>query len=127
MGEGSLQTLDFGPSRIKILPDHIINKYVMDRYGSGSSYEYCNFPFDKTPSKRIPGRDLTPPRASQLNAILKNWYIPLKKRKEWVDRIRVDRIPWYLPIPFFYPPIPKVNGDSLSREVIPNLNNVEVG
>jgi len=91
--KAELQVVNYGPTKIMIVPDSVGRQYVLDRY---KKEEYCDFPFDKT-TPRLPaatyhetGRappPILPRHASQMNAILSNWYISQKVRDDWLMEI----------------------------------------
>jgi hypothetical protein len=70
---------------------------------------YCDSPFDDSiPSSKLTRFTLSPPaRASQLEKTLLNWYIPNRKRREWLAQVDT------------------VNGKELTKQ-IPNLDAVEI-
>ena len=111
--ELGLQIVDYGPTKIMIVPDSVGRKYVLDRY---KKEEFCDFPFDKT-SPRLSATSYhetgraTPPilprHASQMNAALANWYISQKVRDDWL--MEIGNTP----------------GNKLNEKV-PNLDEVEI-
>ena len=114
--EQELQVVEFGPTRIKLVPDHVGKEYVLQRYGKE---EFCDFPFDKT-SPRLPtksfenlGRAVPPvfpsfPReAFQLHEAIGNWYISPNTRNKWL--LEMGKTP----------------GNELNKQV-PNLNKIEI-
>lgn len=107
VGDGPLQIIDFGPTKIKMLPESIINRYEKIRYRTA---DYCEFPYNKHKDEGLiiasEGESL-PRRSSQLYEALGKWYIPIKTREQWLSQVGT------------------ISGSVLSRQ-IPNLNFTEV-
>ena len=113
MEEAELQIVEFGPSRIMLVPDLIGQQYVLERYQKES---FCDFPLDKT-TPPLPiseysniGRAMPPwlpMGASRLDEVLSKWYISPNKREEWLSQID------------------QTSGNELNKQV-PNLDHVEI-
>jgi hypothetical protein len=105
-GNWSIDTVDFGPTAIQILPQKVTYKYLLERF---ERPYYCDYPFDDTSAtfEFTPNTIMPPVRASQLETTLSKWYIPLSTRKSWLGMVD------------------KISGTNLTKKV-PNLNEVEI-
>jgi hypothetical protein len=106
VGDWKLDTVDFGPSTIKMIPPTVTNKYLLERFERPF---YCDYPFDDTiPLSSFSPYALAPPvRSSQLEATLSKWYIPLSTRKSWLEKVDT------------------ISGVELTKK-IPNIDKVEI-
>lgn len=99
-GVDELHTVAYGPTTIQIMDPQIMNRYIEIRYGKLSP---CQFPFtngvnmEKFPPV-ISSHDNNETMSAlteifqedqdqaQMNFVLKNWYVPRKKREEWLEK-----------------------------------------
>ena len=108
-----MQVVNYGPTKIMIVPDNVARAYILDRYGKE---EFCDFPFDKTTplpsaeSLKASGRakhPILPQNAYSLDKVMSNWYISKETRDNWLSRIG------------------EIPGNELNKQ-IPNLDMVEI-
>ena len=107
-GEQPLQKIEFGPTTLQLVPNDIVNTYVLDRYGKAN---FCDFPLDKSlPARKEAPKATAAPlsyRSSQIEVALTKWYYSNRTRTEWLDQIG------------------KTKGNDLNQQ-IPNLDHVEI-
>ena len=89
---------------MQLVSTSILEDYIFRRYRKQS---FCDFPFDATLRKAGNRPSTVPPRASQMEVALLNWYTSPNQRSEWVAKIEIT------------------TGKALTKQV-PNLNKVEI-
>jgi hypothetical protein len=96
--------VDFGPSKIQLVSEEVVDRYVLDRYKKNS---FCDYPFGQT-APAFNTTQTLPARASQIETAVMNWYIPYKTRQELLNLVD------------------KADGNNLTRWAIPNIDEVEI-
>lgn len=104
LGKEPLQVIDFGPSKIQLVPNKIVDRYSQ-AHNMYRSLDYCDFPYSKV-KEPVPTISL-PAYASQLYTTMSKWYFSLEQRESWRNQVG------------------KIDGKALTKEV-PNLDFVEI-
>jgi hypothetical protein len=100
-----MREIEFGPIKLKLVPDHVIEAYVLDRY---KKPYFCDFPLGRTnPATVSTISSIIPYRASQIVESLDKWYMSKRQRSEWLYQVG------------------KAKGNDLNKQV-PNLDHVEI-
>jgi hypothetical protein len=115
--EAQLQMVEYGPTQIMLVPDHVASAYVLERYKKTS---FCDFPLDMT-TPHLPAKiyesigRATPPilphRASYIEEALSKWYISERQRNQWLSEIGGGG---------------KTKGNELTSTQVPNLDHIEI-
>jgi hypothetical protein len=105
-GDEPLQVVEYGPTKIMLVPDDVVKKYVMERYKKAS---FCDFPLGKEDDSTFPKTMSVPlpTRAAQTIEAVSKYYISPRTRQSWLDQVG------------------SAKGNELNRE-IPNVNHVEI-